>query len=101
MLPDPASPLAPKYWQFETSGKLAEAIERYLHNHPLSPEDILLIRAYIRQWIGSPAWDMNPAHDNRSRLELAVLRRAVEGIESRRDISRWLRLALDQNIDPL
>jgi hypothetical protein len=36
----------PGYWMYETSGVLRPAIENYLNNRPMSPENIAAMRAY-------------------------------------------------------
>jgi hypothetical protein len=98
-LPDPASPLAPKFWRYETGVQLGPVIERYLNRRKLSAEDVNLIRAYLRQWIDSPVWDMAPAGD--LSRELASLRATTSAIQSRADIDRWIWAGLEIGIDPL
>ena len=88
-----ADPLAARgYWMNETSGVLAPAVEAYLMGHPLAPEHVAAIRAYLRQWIAAPDW--------RGPL-IGELRLSVEGIDSRAAITRWLDLADEAGIDPL
>lgn len=80
---------------YETGGKLVPAIERYLEGKPEEPDDVNLIRAYLRQWIDSPVWDagdLDALHD---------LRRKVRVINSRLEIDWWLEAALELAIDPL
>jgi hypothetical protein len=101
MLPAPDSPLAPKYWLHETDGKLASAIKRYLNGEGLSVDDILLIRAYLRQWIDSPVWDQNPHMNDNGRRVLAEMRFLVKGLKNRADLDRWIGVAVDQGMDPL
>ena len=102
MLPSPGSALAPRYWRDETSGHLARAIRSYLDNpDAMTLQEIGYLRAYLRQWVESPAWDANPADDAESRAELALLRGSIDGIRDGRGISRWLHAALDAGIDPL
>jgi hypothetical protein len=91
----------PKYWPNETSGKLQGPMTRYIGNQSLSADDILCIRAYLRQWIDSPAWDLNPAADNESRLELATLRTTARQIKSRQEINEWIAIATKLGMDPL
>jgi hypothetical protein len=100
-LPDPGSPEAPKYWVYETGGKLAPAIERYLLEQPLSPEDVIMIRAYFKQWIDSPAWDQNPNADTRSREVLRALRSRVGELQTSDDFDAWVSDAVAQGLDPL
>ena len=96
-----SDPRAPKYWRNETSGLLAQAIEAYLESRPMGSFAVAAVRAYLRQWIDSPAWDMNPAADDESRRELAGLRAAAAAIETRRDIDEWLYRAIEFGADPL
>lgn len=97
----PASdPRAPHYWQHETSGVLRPAIGRLLDGAELAATDIVIIRAYFRQWVDSPVWDENP-HAGEDDRRLANLRKAARDIASRADIRQWLRDALAMGIDPL
>jgi hypothetical protein len=87
-LPPPDSPDAPKYWRQETSGRLEGPIMRYLEGKLMSTEDITLIRLYLRQWIDSPAWLMNPEMDSGARRALTELRQRVRLIFTRQDPRR-------------
>ena len=101
LLPDPRSPEAPKYWMYETGRKLKPAMRRLIERQPLSAADIELIQLYLKQWIDSGAWDMNPhAHDVGTR-ELRELREQVRAIQTAADIDAWLKRALEFGIDPL
>lgn len=82
----------PGYWMHETSGVLRPAIEAYLHGERMTGEQIAAVRAYLRQWIMVGEW-RGPLVD--------VLRTMVNDIWTQADISRWLDLAADANIDPL
>lgn len=97
-LPHPSDPDAPKYWRHETGGRLRIAVEAFLFERLMTVRDVALMRAYLRQWIDSPAWDMNPMHDP---APLAALRASAAKIQSVGDIRRWIKAALDQGIDPL
>jgi hypothetical protein len=97
----PDHPDAPKYWMYEASGVLAPVVKRYLEGADLAPAEIGAMRAYLRQWIVSPAWDMNPHAEEESRRALARLRRKVDLIRSQADIEEWLQSALEEEIDPL
>ena len=104
MLPDPASPQAPKYWRYETTGRLEGPIMRYLEGKPLSHEDVVLIRLYLQQWIDSPVWETRELLDRWDDcylLLLPAMRRKVRTIHDRSGIRRWLVEALDMGIDPL
>ena len=53
---DPAHPDAPKFWMWETSGVLRPAIMAYIDGHTLTAAQCATMRAYLRQWVGSPVW---------------------------------------------
>lgn len=97
------SAVIPLYWMQETSGKLREAIETYIHyrankNHPKPTErHLLLMQAYFKQWINAPAYDQGPG----DKTELLALRNSVEKLDSIQDINRWLDRAFSIGIDPL
>jgi len=99
--PDPSSPEAPKYWMHEMGGELAPAMMQYLLGGDLADGEVLLIRAYLLQWINSPAWDANPAMDPAGRLNLAGLRSAARFLRDRADIDIWLKWAAETGMDPL
>lgn len=101
-LPPRGHPDAPKYWMHEVSGKLAEAVYLYLtHPESLGPTAIGLLRAYFRQWIDSPAWDLNPARNEADISKLNALRISAPLIRSLGDVNAWMRLAVEQGLDPL
>jgi hypothetical protein len=81
----------------EVGGKLVPAVERYLKGEPAEPDDVNLIRAYLRQWIDSPVWDGRGS----SRNTLDDLRRTVRNIRTRVQVDWWLEDAMDLDIDPL
>jgi hypothetical protein len=85
----------------ETSGVLRPAVEAYLHGEPLTARQIAALRAYLRQWIGSPAWDRNPHATPEDRVWLARMRARVDGLTSRQTIGNWLDDALKAGMDPL
>ena len=101
-IPSRDAPDAPKFWRNETSGQLAIAVRAYLDNpEAMTLREIAYMRSYLRQWIESPAWDANPAHNDRSRNALEALRADVGRIVNGRAIHAWLRAALMEGIDPL
>jgi hypothetical protein len=93
LVPDP-----PNYWRNETSGILAAAVENYLNNRYVSPNDIRYLRAYCVQWVNSSAWDLNPSGTGK---ELRELRESAAGIRSVQQLDKWLRAATDAGMDPL
>jgi hypothetical protein len=82
----------PGYWMHETSGVLRPAIEAYLHNRPMTAEQIAAMRSYLCQWIAADAW-MGP--------EVGELRAGIDGLVSQTAIRQWLGKAEEAGIDPL
>jgi len=99
-LPAPGSAAAPKYWEHQ-GGELAPAMHRLIKHEPLSGDDMALIRAYFRQWIGSPVWDLNPNADGAARGTLMMLRQSVDGLTTAERIHLWLRMADAEGVNPL
>ena len=95
----PDHPQAPKYWIDEVSGKLVPAMKRYLEGTRAFPDDVNLIRAYLRQWIDSPVWDSGV--DSETRNALDELRRKARELRTISDITAWVEQASDLGIDPL
>jgi hypothetical protein len=92
----------PGYWMAETSGELAPAVHRYLEGSELSVRDVVLLRAYLRQWIDSPVWDGKPSlTDEQGREELATLRSRARLLTDRASMDDWLALADEFGVDPL
>ena len=94
----PDHPDAPKYWMYEQSGVLHPVIEKYLNDREMTAQDVAAMRAYLRQWIKSPAWNPPPGGEA---TELIALRGSVERIGSVADIDTWIEKALAIGIDPL
>jgi hypothetical protein len=95
--PDP--PGKPEYWRNDASGKLVPAMERYLKRESGKPDDVSLIRGYLRQWVDSPAWEEGAGGEQR--LQLAVLRARVRWLHNRLDFDLWIQDATEFGIDPL
>lgn len=100
-LPHPSSPEAPKYWTMETSGRLRNAMVRYLDGLIAFPGDSELIRDYLDQWVASPAWDMNPHQDDHGRMSLQSMREQVKGLKCRSDFDRFIEELTHRGMDPL
>jgi hypothetical protein len=82
----------PGYWMHEQSGLLRPVILAYLEGAELAPEEMALMRAYLRQWIDHPVWQGT---------DIDQLRATVGSLTTRHDISRWLDVAERNGIDPL
>jgi len=85
--------MLPGYWMAETSGVLRPAIEAYLSGAAMPDDQIVAMRAYLRQWIAAPGWS--------SSSQLYLLRRSIDDLTTRERIASWLVVALDIGIDPL
>lgn len=90
----------PRYWRDETSGILAEAVQCYLTDHALTPNQIRYMRAYCVQWVSSSAWTANP-HARGETDELKALRESAREIRSIQQLDKWLHDAVDIGMDPL
>jgi hypothetical protein len=90
--PRPSSMSGMGYWMLETSGVLRPTVEAYLRGEDMTAEQIAVMRAYLRQWIFSPAWRGD---------ELNELRRGIDGLTSRAAIEAWINGAQRAGIDPL
>jgi len=82
----------PGFWMNETSGVLRPAIETYLDGGNLPPEQVVTMRAYLRQWIDAPGW-LGP--------EVEQLRSEIDGLTSHSAIKNWINQASELGIDPL
>ena len=82
----------PRFWMYETSGVLRPAVEAYLMHRTMTGDQVAAMRAYLRQWIASPAWQGE-------RIE--ELRAAIDGLTNRKAIRDWIDIAADEGLDPL
>lgn len=82
----------PGYWMQERTGVLRPAIEAFLHDQPMTQEQIAAMRAYLRQWINAPVWLSQT---------VPFLRAAIDDLTSENAIRAWLFIANDEGIDPL
>jgi hypothetical protein len=91
---------APKYWTLELR-EVSVAVQAYRTGKDLTVRDVLLMREYLRQWVDSPVWEMNPHETDGSRQWLAELRQRVRAIASRNDIAPCLSIMTARRMDPL
>ena len=80
------------YWMREIRGVLRPVVERYLHGEELGARDIVVMRAYLRQWIFADGFIGD---------EIVDLRADVDRITDQRSLTRWLERAMDAGVDPL
>jgi hypothetical protein len=85
----------------ETTGQLRPVVESYLRGGMLDRTQLRIMRAYLRQWIESPAWDKNPHKTEDVRKYLTELRAGVSDIDSMERLEQWLISAVAAGIDPL
>jgi hypothetical protein len=85
----------------ETSGVLRPVVIAYLEGREMSPDEIAVLRAYLRQWIDAPAWDANPYAGDEDRARLAELRTDIDELTSRQGVDRWIAKAVAEGLDPL
>jgi hypothetical protein len=101
MIPAPGSPDAPKYWMYESSGVLQPVVRKYLRGEELSFNELGVFRAYLRQWVQSPAWDQNPHQTREGKAALNGLRSRITAIDGMERLREWLAAAVEQGLDPL
>ena len=81
----------PGYWMHETTGELRPAVRAYRAGQ-MSPAQVAVMRAYLRQWITAECW-IGPDAER--------LRAEVDGLTGRVEIARWMDLAAETGINPL
>lgn len=84
-------PTPPGYWMYERSGLLQMAIFRYYSDQPMVPDQIAIMRDYLRQWMAAP-WRGSFVEG---------LRQGIDGLTSKEAIRAWLHRAAEYDIDPL
>ena len=80
----------PRYWAM--SGVFQPSVEAYLKDLEMTPEQIVAMRAYLRQWMEKGNWLGESVGD---------LKAMARRIKTQADIDKWLDLALREGIDPL
>ena len=93
MILRPDDPNAPKFWTNESSGVLQPVVKKYLTGAQLDAAEIKTMRAYLFQWVMSPAWAPSG--------ELEVLRLRAAAIETTHDVARTIHAAVNLGLDPL
>jgi hypothetical protein len=91
---------APKFWTLEL-GELSVTVQAYRTGKDLTVRDVALMREYLRQWVDSPAREMNPHETDGGQQWLAELRQQVRAIASRNDIAECLDIMTAHRMDPL
>lgn len=93
-LPHPA-----KYWRDYSDSRIPASVDRYIHGEELTVRDIALVRAYVMQWVDSPAWEENLS--SQATLNLTILRAKVAGARTKEQIDSCVALASAMQMDPL
>lgn len=83
----------PHYWMTEQTGKLADAVEAYLHGEKLTPARLVLLREYLGQYL-----ERAMMTDDADRT--ALLRR-VKQVRTRRDLDDLCESMADVGVEPL
>ncbi len=72
-------PLPPRFWMNETTGRLADAVETYLRNDELTPEQMEILKIYLRQYIERAV--ISDTADRRRLLEQVEMLKRVGDVE--------------------
>jgi hypothetical protein len=80
------------YWMSEKRGVLRPVIENYLAGRCLSHEEVMILRAYVRQW-AQHQWLAEQGLLDRLLTELEL-------VKNNQEIRMWLRRAHGHEIDP-
>lgn len=92
----------PHYWMHERSGVLAPVVKAFINGEALSPRQIMIMRAYLAQWILSPTWDENPYRQPESPVnKLQELRAGISRLDTVEDLQKWIDVAVMEGLDPL
>jgi hypothetical protein len=82
----------PHFWMTEQTGKLEAAIEVYMNGERLAPDQLDLIRQYLRQYLERA---MMTGDANRARLL-----QQLAGVKSTRDIEHFADDIADFGVEP-
>jgi len=91
----------PGYWRYEVSGKLAEAMMRFIQGEPLTLINLAVIHVYLKQWVDAPAWDQNPFLNENGRADLWALRRQANEARTEPAMRRLIERLVELGMDPL
>ena len=94
----------PVRWQDDLTGELPRAVQAYLnhatHHHPVSAEQLELVRDYCQYYINAPCWQTGVPGDVAHAL-FVTLRSRIKTARSYKALSKWMHDALEVGIDPL
>lgn len=85
-------PQPPHFWMTEQTGKLSAAVERYFSGERLSPEDLRLLRSYLRQYVARAV--IAEGFDRQALL------RKIDTLKSNRDVERFADELSEAGIEP-
>lgn len=80
----------PRYWMYDQ--RLRPTMLAWFADAPLTDDQIVAMREYLKAWIMAPGWLADAVED---------LKAQVDGLDSRAKIERWLIDALQVGVDPL
>lgn len=84
----------------EVGGELGPAVERLMLGRA-EEHDVPILRLYLKQWTGSPVWEMNPHMTDAGREQLRDLRSSVSRVRTIEDVLRCIRSLTAAGMDPL
>lgn len=94
----------PLRWQDDVTGVLPSAVKAFLDeglgHKRCTPEQVELVRDYCEYYINAPCWQLGEETDPYHIAFLAG-REHVKTLKSVKELSVWIRSALDLGIDPL
>ncbi len=85
-------PQPPHFWMTEQTGKLSESVERYFSGQRLSPEDLRLLRSYLRQYVTRAVIAEG--------VDREALLRKIDTLKSNRDVERFADELSEAGIEP-
>lgn len=85
-------PVPPRFWMEEETGVLAEIVEIYFRNEPLQPDQLDLMRLYLRQYLERA---ILASDANRNLLLSRVAR-----LRSTQDVTRFTEELAEWGVEP-
>jgi hypothetical protein len=89
----PQHPDGPRYWMWESSDVLREAVRAYEDGDDMTPGQIAAMAAYLRQWIATPSLGYQSP--------IQALRLSAATLYTRDAIARWIWRAAGHGLNPL
>lgn len=90
----------PLDWRQDQTGTMPAAVQAY-YDKSMTPEQLILVIAYIRHHIHAPCWTSIKDIDEELTSFILELRRLSLELKTSEDISEYIAKALDWALDPL